>query len=63
MQGTAEGEPVPRAEIDAMVDLGMNGVTRLIGVQREVLARAGVDFRALIVGPEGSVSLPYRACW
>src|SRR6185503_4892561 len=42
VQGTAEGEAVPRAEIDAMVDLGLAGVASLGRLQREALARAGV---------------------
>jgi ribonuclease PH len=47
VQGTAEGEAVPRAEIDAMVDLGLAGVASLVQLQREVLARAGVEVAAL----------------
>jgi ribonuclease PH len=48
VQGTAEGAPVPRAEIDAMIDLGMKGVAHLVGLQRQALAKADVDFRALV---------------
>jgi ribonuclease PH len=47
VQGTAEGEPVPRADIDAMVDVGMQGVARLVDLQRSALGQAGVDFAAL----------------
>jgi ribonuclease PH len=47
VQGTAEGEAVPRAEIDAMVDLGLAGVASLGRLQREVLARAGVELGPL----------------
>lgn len=40
VQGTAEGEPVERREVDAMVDLALSGIARLVQLQREVLARA-----------------------
>jgi ribonuclease PH len=42
IQGTAEGAPVERREVDAMVDLALVGVERLTRLQRETLARAGV---------------------
>jgi ribonuclease PH len=47
VQGTAEGAPVERREIDAMVDLALLGVTKLAAEQRALLARAGVDLAAL----------------
>jgi ribonuclease PH len=47
VQGTAEGEAVPRAEIDAMVDLGLAGVASLARLQHDVITRAGVDLAAL----------------
>ncbi|HVY48600.1 MAG TPA: ribonuclease PH [Minicystis sp.] len=47
VQGTAEGAPVARAEIDRMVDLGLAGVARLVATQRAALAKAGVDVAAL----------------
>ena len=47
VQGTAEGEAVPRAEIDAMVDLGLAGIASLARHQREVLGRAGVELGPL----------------
>ena len=50
VQGTAEGEAVPRADIDRMVDLGMAGVASLCAVQRDVLTGAGVDLASLFVG-------------
>ncbi len=49
VQGTAEGEPVERREIDAMVDLGLAGIARLAKQQRDVLAAAGVSLDALMV--------------
>jgi ribonuclease PH len=47
VQGTAEGEPVERREIDAMVDLAMAGIAKLSRLQRDVLAGAGIDLAAL----------------
>ncbi len=47
VQATAEGEAVPRAEIDQMVDLGLAGVRSLGALQRAVLASAEVDFARL----------------
>jgi ribonuclease PH len=43
VQGTAEGEPVERREVDRMVDLALAGIDRLAQLQRDVLARAGID--------------------
>ncbi len=47
VQGTAEGAPVDRKEVDAMVDLALVGITKLAQVQRDALARAGVDLARL----------------
>ncbi len=47
VQGTAEGEAVPRSEIDQMVDLGLEGIARLCAAQRELLTRQGVDLAKL----------------
>jgi ribonuclease PH len=47
VQGTAEGEAVPRQDMDAMLDLGMAGVTSLVAVQKEVLAGAKIDLPSL----------------
>jgi ribonuclease PH len=49
IQGTAEGEAVPRSDIDAMVDLGLEGVAELVRVQNAALTAAGVDLRALLI--------------
>ena len=49
VQGTAEGEPVERREIDGMVDLALVGIARLVRSQRDVLARAGVALDAISV--------------
>ncbi len=37
VQGTAEGTPFPRATLDALVDLGLAGVQRLIEAQKKAL--------------------------
>jgi ribonuclease PH len=49
VQGTAEGEAVPRAEIDAMIDLALQGIARLHSVQSDALREAGVDVSALMI--------------
>ncbi|APR84441.1 Ribonuclease PH [Minicystis rosea] len=54
VQGTAEGEAVPRAEMDAMVDLGLVGIASLAGIQREAIARAGVELDALFLPGRGA---------
>jgi ribonuclease PH len=48
VQATAEGEPMARAELDAMLDLALEGVRSLTRIQRAVLAGEGVDLRKLI---------------
>jgi ribonuclease PH len=40
VQGTAEREPFTRAQLDAMLGLGENGIRALFALQREALARA-----------------------
>lgn len=52
VQGTAEGAPVPRASIDAMVDAGLATIQRLTALQRDVLRGAGVDLDALLIPRE-----------
>jgi ribonuclease PH len=47
IQGTAEGEAVPRAEIDRMVDLGLEGIAELARLQLSALESAGVDLARL----------------
>jgi ribonuclease PH len=42
VQGTAEGAPVERREVDSMVDLALSGIARLTQLQRDVLTRASV---------------------
>lgn len=48
VQGTAEGEAIPRAELDAMIDLGLRGISTLCALQREALAEAGVSLKSLM---------------
>jgi ribonuclease PH len=47
VQGTAEGAPVERSEMDAMVDLALAGIRKLAAEQRAALARAGVSLDEL----------------
>ncbi|MCC6646854.1 MAG: ribonuclease PH [Polyangiaceae bacterium] len=49
VQGTAEGVAVPRADVDRMIDLGLQGVSLLAARQAEALAGAGVALDALVV--------------
>ena len=49
IQGTAEGEAVPREDIDKMVDLALRGISTLADLQRRVLEGAGVDLEKLSV--------------
>jgi ribonuclease PH len=48
VQGTAEGEPMTRAEHDALVDRGLAGVARLVMLQAQALQKAGVDPKRLL---------------
>ena len=38
VQGTAEGAPFARDELDGMLDLAARGIDQLIGLQKEALA-------------------------
>ena len=38
VQGTAEGEPFSRGQLDALLDLGAEGITQLTKIQHEALA-------------------------
>jgi ribonuclease PH len=48
VQGTAEGAPVPRAEVDSMIDLGMLGIAALCQEQATALQAAGVRLSDVI---------------
>jgi ribonuclease PH len=49
IQGTAEGEAVPRKDVDQMLDLALSGITYLCKIQNSVLEQAGVKLRRLMV--------------
>jgi ribonuclease PH len=51
LQGTAEGEAVSRADMDAMIDLAQIGIASICKVQRDVLAHAGLDITPLMAKP------------
>jgi ribonuclease PH len=53
IQGTAEGEAVPRAEVDRMVDLGLEGIAELSRLQREALRGVSVDVERLLIPRKG----------
>jgi ribonuclease PH len=48
IQGTAEGAAVPRADIEKMTDLALEGVAELCAVQRHTLSLAGVELDQLL---------------
>ena len=39
VQGTAEGDPFDRSELDALTSLAENGISEIIAMQREILGR------------------------
>jgi len=61
VQATAEGEAVSRQDIDHMVDLGLQGVSWLSGVQHDALARAGADLERLFQQGRGAGTWVSRA--
>lgn len=48
VQGTAEGEAVPRQDMDAMIDLGLRGIVELCSLQRAALEQAGVSLDRIL---------------
>ena len=50
IQGTAEGAPMLRTELDGLIDLGVEGVTQLVKLQVEAMRAAGVKLEALLGG-------------
>ena len=48
VQGTAEGAPVPREKIDAMLDLAMNAMPGIVAAQKAALEKAGIDLARLV---------------
>lgn len=53
VQGTAEGEAVPRPDVDRMIDLALEGIASLVQIQRRVLTDAGIDIERLGIGEGG----------
>jgi len=51
IQGTAEGAAVPRADMDRMVDLALEGIATLCGEQTKALTAAGVSLERLLIAP------------
>jgi ribonuclease PH len=49
IQGTAEGEAVPRSDIDKMTDLALEGIAQLCEVQRQALSMSGVELEQLLM--------------
>jgi ribonuclease PH len=49
IQGTAEGEAVPRKDIDQMTDLALEGIAQLCEVQRQALSMSGVELDQLLI--------------
>jgi ribonuclease PH len=49
IQGTAEGQAVPRSELDKMTDLALEGISQLCEVQRQALSLAGVELDQLLM--------------
>ena len=47
VQGTAEGDPIPRAHMDVMMDLALKGIADLVAIQRRTLTAAGIDLASL----------------
>ncbi len=48
VQGTAEGAPVPKADFDRLLELGLGAMPTLVAAQRAALAEAGVDITKLM---------------
>ena len=49
VQATAEAEAVPKSDLDAMIDLALEGIGRLQRVQSDALRDAGVDETELYI--------------
>ncbi len=48
VQGTAEGAPMPRAKLDAMLDVALGSMKDLVEGQKRALEEAGVDLGRLM---------------
>ena len=51
IQGTAEGEAVPREDVDKMTDLALRGIADLVALQKRVIEGAGVELGKLLISP------------
>jgi ribonuclease PH len=51
VQGTAEAAPISRADLDAMVDLALEGIAGLCRMQRETLGAYGISLDELVCAP------------
>ena len=49
IQGTAEGEAVPRSDVDQMIDLALEGIRELCAIQRATLEGASVSLDRLLI--------------
>lgn len=49
VQGTAEGAPILRTDVDKMMDLAIAGIEKLTHIQEKALASANVDLRTLLI--------------
>lgn len=48
VQGTAEGEPIPRHQLDELLDLALNAIPKLVEVQQRALTQAGIEWQRLM---------------
>jgi ribonuclease PH len=48
VQGTAEGAPMERKDLDSMVDLALEGIVTLTELQLVAMKKAGVKIDALV---------------
>jgi ribonuclease PH len=49
VQGTAEGAPVHRQQIDALLDLALAAIPALVEEQKRALTAAGIEWERLFV--------------
>jgi ribonuclease PH len=49
VQGTAEGAPIDRKDVDRMMDMAIAGIQRLTHMQEKALAAVAVDLDALLI--------------
>jgi ribonuclease PH len=49
VQGTAEGAPVPRADVIKMMDMALVGIEQLTQMQEKALAAVGINLASLLI--------------